>query len=601
VGRLLVALALLTVFAGLRSGPAPATTTQLLPGVTLETSVQFTPHGPVAIRVIRGPQPVGLFRLEPVLSNEAVVGRETVSSMQRRLSSQATMVGVNGDFYASIKGRPSGIFMRDGVLVAPPNRSRSSAGITLDGLLDVRRVRMFGTWRGTGQRRPLTGLNEVPGANGISLFTKDWGATTPRLQGAVTAILSPWDRALPDADLPATVSDLRQGGGSVRISPSTAVLVARGTAAEKLLAEAPLGTAVTIRLILQPGWETVDDAIGGGPVLVRDGAPVFRANEAFTTQQLAPRHPRSAVGQMEDGRILLVAVDGRQAGYSVGMTNFELAQALVRLGAVRAMALDGGGSTTMAFDGTVLNRPSDGRERSVSDGLMLSYSGVYAPPPEVSVYSPNGDGVAEEQALGFKLVRPSTVTVTLTAPDGTIGSQESGDRVPGTYEVAFPPPPVVPEPPPPGEPAPDPPPEPVDTLPPAEGRWTMTVSATDDQGFASSTTRRFWVNSTLGYLRVQPRTLFVPPAGRLASIGWSQARAAQVTVTVETMSGIAIHTVTKRRFEPGTASVAWDGRLRSGRRVYGGLYRIRVSARNELGSVSLDQQLRVRRVAGPKK
>ncbi len=151
-------------------------------------------------------------------------------------------------------------------------------------------------------------------------------------------------------------------------------------------------------------------------MLVRDGAPVFRANEGFTTAQLVPRHPRSAVGQTADGRVLLVAVDGRRPGYSVGMTNFELAQAMVRLGAVRAMALDGGGSTTLAFDGSVYNRPSDGRERPISSALMLSYSGVYAPPPAEQVQSPNGDGVAEEQTLRYKVVRPSTVTVTLTGP-----------------------------------------------------------------------------------------------------------------------------------------------------------------------------------------
>jgi hypothetical protein len=488
--------------------------------------------------------------------------------------------------------------MEDGALVSAPNRSRSSAGITLDGLLDVRRVRMFGTWRGLGQRRPLTAFNEAPGANGISLFTTDWGPTTPRIPGALTVILSPWDRALPNADLTASVTGLAQSGPTP-IVPGTAVLMARGTAAEKLLAEAPLGTAVTIRLILQPGWETVGDAIGGGPLLVKDGVPVFRANEAFTTQQLGPRHPRSAVGQMADGRILLVAVDGRQAGYSVGMTNFELAQALVRLGAVRAMALDGGGSTTMAFDGSVLNRPSGGRERTVADALMLFYWGVYAPPPAVSVYSPNGDGVAEEQALGFKLVRPSSVTVTMTAPDGSVAFQESGLREPGTYGVPFPPAPAPVPPTPP--PAPDPPPQPVDPSAPAEGRWALTVSATDDQGLASTTTRRFWVNSTLGFLRVQPRLLRVPPAGGRAMIGWTQTRAAQVTVTVETVSGIAIHTVAKRRFEPGAASVVWNGRLRSGLRVFGGLYRIRVSARNEVGAVSLDHELRVRRVAGPSK
>ena len=78
-------------------------------------------------------------------------------------------------------GRPSGILLRDGVLVSPPNGQRSSAGISLDGTLDVRRVRFFGTWRGIGQRRALNDLNEAPGKNGIALFTSDWGPATPRI------------------------------------------------------------------------------------------------------------------------------------------------------------------------------------------------------------------------------------------------------------------------------------------------------------------------------------------------------------------------------------------------------------------------------------
>jgi len=578
-----------------------AQTTQLLPGVTYQTGVQFTPHGPVAIHVVRGPRPVGLYRLRPVLSNEKVIGRETVSSMQRRLTSQATMAGVNGDFYASARGGPSGILMRDGVLVRAPSSKRSSAGITLDGTLDVRRITLFGTWRGLGQRRALNAFNEPPGPNGIALFTSDWGRTTPRIAGALTMVLSPFPTATPNADLSASVSDFTQNA-SVPITPGTAVLVARGAAAEKLLAEAPLGTTVTVRLIIQPDWSAVGDAIGGGPVLVRDGAPVFRANEAFTSAQLAPRHPRTAVGQLADGRILLVAVDGRQSGYSVGMTTFEMAQTMVRLGATTAMQFDGGGSTTLAFDGTVLNKPSDGRERPISSALMLQYSGVYSPPPAVSVQSPNGDGIAEEQLLGYKIVRPSpTVTVTLTAPDGSVAFQETGAREPGTYQVAFPPAPPAPPPPPEGEPPPVTPPPPVEPLPLVEGRWTLSVQATDDLAVASSMTRRFWVNSTLGFLKVQPRTLFLPPRGRSATIAWTQAHPGQVTVTVETLGGTVIRTIAKQRFESGQASVVWDGRRRDRRLVYGGLYRIRVAARNEVGAVSLDHRLRVRRIAGPKK
>jgi hypothetical protein len=575
------------------AAPASAQTTQLLPGVTYETGVQFTPHGPVALHIVRGPRPVGLYRLRPVLSNETVLGRETVSSMQRRLAPQATTVGVNGDFFSSKQGGPSGILLRDGVLVAAPSSNRSSTGISLDGTLDVRKIKLFGTWRGLGQRRAVNAFNEPPGANGIALFTSDWGRSAPRIQGAVSVTLSPFPAATPNVDLTTTVSGSSQSS-AVPLTPGTAVLVARGTAAQKLTAEAPLGTSLTIRLILQPDWATVSDAIGGGPVLVRDGLPVFRANEAFTTVQLAPRNPRTAVGQLADGRILLVAVDGRQSGYSVGMTTFEMAQTMVRLGAVRAMALDSGGSTTLAFDGTVLNRPSDGKERPISTALMLFYSGVFAPPPEVSVVSPNGDGIAEEQSLAFKIVRPSNVTVTMTAPDGSVSVQETSAREPGTYDVPFPAAPPVP-------PETEPPTPPAEPLPPAEGRWTLTVAAMDDQGLASTAVRRFWVNSTLGYLGVQPRTLFLPPTGRNATIAWTQARAGQVVVTVETLGGIVVRTIVKQRFEVGPASVIWDGRQRDGRAAFGGLYRIRVSARNEVGTVSLEQQLRVRRIAGARK
>ncbi len=457
----------------------------------------------------------------------------------------------------------------------------------------MRRVRFFGTWRGTGQRRAVNELNGPPGRNGIALFTSDWGTTTPRIDGSYAVVLSPFPAAAPNADLQAPVI-AAAANGPVPLAPGTAVLVARGNAAAKLQSEAAVGTVVTLRLILQPDWATVADAVGGGPVLVRDGRPVYRANEAFTVSQLAPRHPRTAIGQLADGRLLMVVVDGRQPGYSTGMTTFEMALAMVRLGAVRAMQLDGGGSATLAFEGTVLNRPSDGRERPIATALMLQYYGVYARPPAVEVVSPNGDGVDESQSLAFKVVRPSEVTVTLTAPDGTIAFQEAGPRAPGTYPVAFPPAPPAPVPPPEGTP----PPPPVEPAAPAEGRWTLAVAATDDQGLASTSTRRFWVNSTLGFLRSEPRRLLLlPPRGRSVTLRWTQTRAARIRVTVETPEGILVRAVLAARLEPGEQAAVWDGRLRSGKLAGGGRYVLRVSATNELGTVSLAQELRVRRVA----
>jgi len=586
VSRLSFAAALAAlVCAGLCASPAAAQQKQLFPGTTYERSVQFTPHGPVSVHVVRGPRPVGLYRLKPVLSNESIVARETVSAMQKRLTSQATSVGVNGDYFAPADGRPSGIFLRDGVLSTPPNSARSSAGVTLDGLLDVRRVSFRGTWRGTGQRRALNFLNKVPGTNGISLFTTDWGTSTPRVPDAFFVTLGAFPPATPNTDLAVPVLGA-VSGSSVRVAPGTAVLVARGNAAARLQAEAAVGTTLTLRLILQPDWAVVSDAIGGGPVLVKDGAPVYRSNEGFTTSQLAPRGPRTAVGQRADGGIVLLTTDGRQPGFSVGMTNFELAQALVRYGAVRGMGLDGGGSSTIAFEGKVLNSPSDGRERAVSTALMLQYYGVYAPPALEEVVSPNGDGVAEEQRLSYKVVRPSTVTASLTAPDGSVPWQESAPREPGTFEVAFPP--LLP---PPAEGQ-----APIQPGPVAEGRWTLAVSATDDQGLSSTAIRRFSVNTTLAGLRIAPTRVVVRNSGGRAEVGWTLARAARVKVTVETSEGVLVRTVANRSLPVGEQSVVWDGRGGNRKPVGGGRYVVRVSATNELGTVALTQPLTVRRV-----
>ena len=403
--------------AAVLAAPAGAAPRTLWPGVTYELGIQFTPRGPVAIHVLRGPRPGGLTTLEPVLSNETIVGRETLTSMQRRLASRATSAGVNGDYFTFATGRPSGVLLRDGGLVTPPNASRASAGITTDGRLDVRRASFLGSWRGLGGTRIVRGLNAPPTTDGSALYTDAYGPATPALPGSVAVVLFPFPTATPDVDLVAPVVETRVGGGAVSIPAGGAVLLARGQSAAAVTAEAPAGTTMTVRLSLRPTWPGVLSAFGGGPQLVRNGVPLYRSGEKFTTSQLGPRAPRSAVGQLADGRIVLVAVDGRQPGYSIGLTSFELAQTLVRFGAVTGMGLDSGGSTTMAFDGTLLNRPSDGRERSISTAVMLMYRGVFAPEPPPLV-SPNGDGVAESPELGYRIMRPSSVTVTLRAPAG---------------------------------------------------------------------------------------------------------------------------------------------------------------------------------------
>jgi hypothetical protein len=389
----------------------------------------------------------------------------------------------------------------------------------------------------------------------------------------------------PEADLDAPVVEAVSAAAGVSIPRGGAVLVGRGTAAAGLQRDAAPGETVTVRLALEPGWPGLVSAIGGGPRIVRDGAPMFDAGEMFASSQLRPRAPLSAVGQLADGRIVLVAVDGRQPGYSGGLTNFQLAQALVRYGAVTGMALDGGGSTAMAFDGSLLNRPSDGRERSIASALMFLYTGVLVAEPSPLV-SPNGDGDRDAQRLTYRLVRRSTVDASLFAPGGGLARSMVAEHPPGSYLVPFPPPldavTVDPGAAPPG---------------PAEGRWTLRVTATDDLGHVSRMSRSFDVNSTLGFLRVERKTLFLPRAGRELRIMWRLARAARVTARIETLGGDVVARLAQRQFPGGEASVAWNGLQPDGTRVKGGRYSVRVVARNALGRVEQLVGIRVQRTA----
>jgi hypothetical protein len=86
---------------------------------------------------------------------------------------------------------------------------------------------------------------------------------------------------------------------------------------------------------------------------------------------LCSTNPRTAIGIKANGDILLVVIDGRQTGWSKGMTQIQEARFLKSLGAVDALNLDGGGSSTMVVRDVIKNRPSDGSERAVSSAIVI--------------------------------------------------------------------------------------------------------------------------------------------------------------------------------------------------------------------------------------
>lgn len=133
-------------------------------------------------------------------------------------------------------------------------------------------------------------------------------------------------------------------------------------------------------------WSRVQEAVGGGPRLLANGQlAIDAAEDGFDPSFVEFPNPRTAVGLSADGtKMYIVTVDGRQA-ISRGVSLDDLALTLQRYGAVDAMNLDGGGSTTMAVAGIVVDSPGGaGFERPVADMLT-----IYSDHPGVDI--PNWD------------------------------------------------------------------------------------------------------------------------------------------------------------------------------------------------------------------
>jgi hypothetical protein len=551
--------------------PSAASGMELAPGVVYKREVRSIGGHRVVVHVLKAPKPGGLYDLKPVLSNGLVTGRETVSSMQRRLSSRATVAGVNGDLFNWGSGRPSGIFLRKNLLFTRAFYNRSSLGIGVDGLLRTGFVRYTGTWQfGSNKERILREFNHpLEQDSGVVLYSPTWGPRTPRVRGAREIVLSHVAPVGPNKDLVGRVV-LRSWSTRHNIPAGGAVLQASGARRKVLLEEAKLGHWVKLHVSLTPWWSDVKDAIGGGPRIVSGGVPVYQAGESFLPSQLLPRNPRTAVGQLANGRILMVAVDGR-ISWSAGVTNSQLARLMADLGAQTAMALDAGGSTTMAFDGQVLNHPSDGGERAVADSLMVFYYGIYARRPRLSLYSPNGDGVADFQRLYAKVVRRSQVALRLVrASDGHVAWSSVATRRPGTVVKSL-------------------------KRKLADGKWRWVVSATDTKGRTSEMSRTFVANSTLGHLTLSRSILRPTRKGGHLGISFGQTREADVKVTVRTTGGRVVRHLLSDHLGARRHDLGWNVRNDGGRIVRDGRYLVRVRAVNAIGPVALTKSVQVRR------
>ena len=344
---------------------------------TAPVSVSYTPSADVTPTVAYGSK---------------VTDRLTLSGMAQTLESQGKRVvaGINGDWYVLSTGAPTGLVITDGVVRATSYYNNSWAiGFYEDGTAFIAPTGMTLSVSFGGQAVKLTGgINKVrkltasDGSGGLTLLTSDFAATTMNTEAGVDVILVPEDDGSGTySDQPRVnrqtryvVEQVLESTGSIDIPEGKAVLTLNAKDNADVLARMRAlvpGDVVTLTVSASDErWAQVDQALGGVAKLVTGG----QAETGLDTSRTA----WPAIGIKADGTIVFYALDGRQAGYSVGATQSQIAQRLVELGCVEAICMDGGGSTTIGVtypDQTemgVVNRPSDGSQRANSTAIFLT-------------------------------------------------------------------------------------------------------------------------------------------------------------------------------------------------------------------------------------
>ena len=357
--------------------------------------------GPWTVHVLEIDPSVHKGSVAPALGTDIGPERETLSSLSRR---KGALAGITGGYFVmgAVDGTPgdmAGISVINGKLVSEAVDGRtalilppgSGQGAWVASIRDT-----VTASSSDGAMRGVDGLNRKPGfirscggegdepadlpkhdftctdASEVILFTPMFGTATEPGPGLEVVL-----------DASGRVTELRESrGGS--IPPDGSVLSATGDAVDWLRAHAKPGMTVQVAVNISAEGAALPAGAGvvnGGPRLLRAGAPEITAyaegfvwpdNPELYYRFGVRRNPRTLAGVTAQGKLLLVVVDGRQPGYSVGASFEESALIMQSLGAQQAVNLDGGGSSAVTLSGELINRPSDATgERPLGDAILV--------------------------------------------------------------------------------------------------------------------------------------------------------------------------------------------------------------------------------------
>lgn len=338
----------------------------------------------------------------------AISGRTRLTTLAQQAGALAA---INAGYFVmlpsdGVPGEPAGLFIERGKVLSEATNGRMAMSIFQANTPGGRSSVRFGELAthmhlmlGSSSKHPVDGINRKPGVirncggsgdtpsdlpkhdftcgdpDEIVVLTPEFGAAAPAGDGMEAVV-----------DAAGIVTELRSRMGGA-IPPGGMLVQATGAEARWLETHVAAGARLRFQVRVADArgrtvhYDANDSAVNGGPGLVMKGTRrihpvadglVHAEDPAFFLRWGIRRNPRTMAGVDRRNRVLLVTVDGRQPGSSLGLSLEEGAQLMIGLGAVTAMNLDGGGSTAMAIEGSLINVPSEpAGERAIGDALIV--------------------------------------------------------------------------------------------------------------------------------------------------------------------------------------------------------------------------------------
>jgi exopolysaccharide biosynthesis protein len=341
---------------------------QVHPGVEYAQVVHKIGEDPVKINLLR--LDLAKVRLDVHHALDKAIGLETTSSIAKR---KGALAAINAGFFrldkSQFAGDMSGVLMIDGRLLSESNGRRAALSIfnrATNSNISIGQLEAKFTLciPNIGELSP--GINRQRTADDVVIYTPEFQRSTLTDENGDEYVVTK-----------VTVTSINESRGNTSIPKNGYIVSVSGNRRAQIKAALKPGVKTSC-VSASPKKANAEkakvDITNGIPILVSNGKLDITWEQEKASRSFAEiRHPRTAVAKLKDGKFLMMTVDGRQPGASVGMSLQELAEYLLSLGAVDAMNLDGGGSTTMYLDGKVVNTPSDKEgERKIGDAIVVT-------------------------------------------------------------------------------------------------------------------------------------------------------------------------------------------------------------------------------------